>query len=85
MSETYPEFGMSGFLGVTAPAGTPRAVCERLNALCNEAMTTEPTKGKMTEMGFNPEPLGLGRIAELVEAEREKWARYVRLAGIEPE
>ena len=85
MSETYPEFGMSGFLGMAAPAGTPRVVCGRLNALCNEAMTTEPAKGKMTEMGFNPEPLGLERIAELVEVEREKWARYVRLAGIEPE
>ncbi len=85
MSETYPGFGMSGFLGMAAPAGTPRAVCERLNALCNEAMTTEPARSKMTEMGFSPEPHGLERIAGLVEVEREKWARYVRLAGIEPE
>jgi tripartite-type tricarboxylate transporter receptor subunit TctC len=76
---------MSGFLGMAAPAGTPRAVCERLNALCNEAMTTEPARSKMTEMGFSPEPHGLERIAGLVEVEREKWARYVRLAGIEPE
>jgi tripartite-type tricarboxylate transporter receptor subunit TctC len=85
MSESYPEFGMSGFLGMAAPAGTPRAVCERLNALCNEAMTTEPAKGKLVELGFEPEAHGLDRIAELVEAERGKWAGYVRLAGIEPE
>ena len=85
MSETFPEFGMSGFLGMATPAGTPRAVCERLNALCNEAMTVEPAKSKMTDLGFEPEALNLERIAGLVEAEREKWARYVRLAGIEPE
>jgi tripartite-type tricarboxylate transporter receptor subunit TctC len=85
MSETYPDFGMSGFLGMAVPAGTPRPVCERLNTLCNEAMTIEPARSKMTEMGFHPEALDLARIAERTEMEREKWARYVRLAGIEPE
>lgn len=85
MDETYPDFALTGFLGVAVPAGTPRPVCERLNALINEAITTEPARSRMIEFGLTPEAMGLARIAELVTQEREKWARYVKLAGIEPE
>ena len=28
---------------------------------------------------------GLERVAELMRLEREKWSRFVRMAGIEPE
>ena len=85
MDESYPEFSLTGFLGLAVPTGTPLAVCERLNALVNEAIMAEPAHGRMLEFGLNPEVVGLARIAELVTQEREKWARYVRLAGIEPE
>lgn len=85
MDETYPDFALTGFLGLAVPAGTPAAVCERLNALVNEAILAEPARGRMVGFGFNPEAIGLARIAELVAEERRKWARYVQLAGIEPE
>jgi hypothetical protein len=39
----------------------------------------------MTEFGFVPEAIGLERVAELMRLEREKWSRFVRMAGIEPE
>ena len=40
---------------------------------------------RLVEFGFVPEAFDLPRIAELVRIEREKWSRFVRLAGIEPE
>ncbi len=85
MDETFPEFSLTGFLGLAAPAGTPLAVRERLNALVNEAILTEPARSRMIDFGLTPEALNLERIADLVTQEREQWARYVRLAGIEPE
>jgi hypothetical protein len=39
----------------------------------------------MREFGLDPQVLDLERIAALLRTEREKWARFVRLAGIEPE
>jgi tripartite-type tricarboxylate transporter receptor subunit TctC len=85
MSETWPDFVLTGFLGLAVPAGTPAEVAQRLNALVNEAIMAEPTRSRLQEFGFNPEPLDLPRIAAAVRAEREKWARFVRTAGIEPE
>jgi tripartite-type tricarboxylate transporter receptor subunit TctC len=85
MSETWPDFVLTGFLGLAVPAGTPAEVAQRLNALINEAIMAEPTRSRLQEFGFNPEPLDLLRIAAAVRAEREKWARFVRMAGIEPE
>jgi tripartite-type tricarboxylate transporter receptor subunit TctC len=85
MAETWPDYHLTGFLGLAVPAGTPRPVAERLNALANEAGQAEPARSRMREFGLDPQVLDLERIAALLRTEREKWARFVRLAGIEPE
>nr|WP_242481650.1 tripartite tricarboxylate transporter substrate binding protein [Paracraurococcus ruber] len=85
LSETWPEFVLTGFLGIAAPAGTPPAALQRLNALVNAAILAEPARSRLLEFGFLPEALDLERIAALVRIEREKWSRFVRMAGIEPE
>lgn len=85
ISETWPDFVLTGFLGLAAPAGLPPEVAQRLNGLINEAIATEPTRTRLLEFGFEPEPMDLPRIAAALRAEREKWARFVRMAGIEPE
>ena len=85
LSESWPDFVLTGVLGIAVPAATPRASAERINGLVNAAILAEPARGRLIEFGFVPEALGLERIAELVRAERVKWARFVKLAGIEPE
>lgn len=85
LSETWPDFVLTGFLGVAVPAGTPVEVAQRLNALVNAAILAEPARSRLVEFGFVPEALDLERIAALVRIERGKWARFVRMAGIEPE
>jgi len=85
LSESWPDFVLTGFLGIALPAATPRAAAERVNALVNAAILAEPARGRLIEFGFVPEALSLDRIADLVRAERVKWARFVKLAGIEPE
>ena len=85
LSETWRDFVLTGFLGIAVPAGTPPEVARRLNALVNAAILAEPARTRLVEFGFVPEAFDLPRIAELVRIEREKWSRFVRLAGIEPE
>ncbi|MBX9701383.1 MAG: tripartite tricarboxylate transporter substrate binding protein, partial [Acetobacteraceae bacterium] len=85
LSETWPDFVLTGFLGMAAPAGTPAPVAQRINGLINEAIMTEAIRTRLLEFGFDPRPLDLPRIAALVREERAKWARYTRMAGIEPE
>lgn len=85
MSETWPDFVLTGFLGLAAPAGIPPEVAQRLNGLINEAILAEPAKSRLLEFGFDPRPMDLRGIAVALRVEREKWARFVRMAGIEPE
>ena len=85
LSETWPEFVLTGFLGIAVPAATPSAVAERVNGLVNAAILAEPARSRLIEFGFVPAALDLPRIAELVHAERAKWTRFVALAGIAPE
>ena len=85
LSETWPDFVLTGFLGIAVPAGTPPEVAQRLNGLVNAAILAEPARSRLVEFGFVPEALDLPRIARLVKLERDKWTRFVALAGIEPE
>jgi tripartite-type tricarboxylate transporter receptor subunit TctC len=85
MSETWPDFVITGFLGIALPKGVPPEIALRLNTLVNEAILAEPARSRLVEFGFVPKALDLPRIAELVKREREKWTRFVALAGIEPE
>ena len=85
LNETWPDFVLTGFLGLAVPTGTPAEATRRLNALVNEAIMAEPTRSRLLEFGFDPRPMTLGEIAATLREERAKWARFVRLAGIEPE
>lgn len=85
MSETWPDFVLTGFLGLAVPAGTPAAATLALNALINEAILSEPVTSRLLEFGFEPKPMTLPMIAATLREERAKWARFVRMAGIEPE
>ncbi|MCO6418587.1 tripartite tricarboxylate transporter substrate binding protein [Siccirubricoccus sp. KC 17139] len=85
LSETWPDFVLTGFLGMAVPAATPPEVAARLNALVNAAILAEPARSRLVEFGFVPEALSLTQIAALVRQEQEKWARFVQMAGIEPE
>jgi tripartite-type tricarboxylate transporter receptor subunit TctC len=85
VEEDYPGFVMTGFLGLAVPAATPLAVQQRLNALSNGAITSEPMHSRLLEFGFAPEPITLAGCAELTRAEVERWGRFTRIAKIEPE
>lgn len=85
MSEFFPGFFMGGFLGLAAPAGVPRPILQRLNDWVNEAILRPPILPRLEEFGFTPRAMDLAEVAAHVRAERESWARIVRVAGIEPE
>lgn len=78
----FPELEVETWYGVFAPAGTPRAVVQKINADIN-ALLTEPAlrellgKQGMTAAGGTPE-----RFGELVKQELARWTRVVAQAGI---
>jgi hypothetical protein len=85
VAETFPGFSLTGFLGVAVPAGTPRDVSEKLNALINQALGVADVQRRMDEFGLSYDPMTIAQCEEEVRAERERWVEYTRVAGIQPE
>ncbi|WP_295531083.1 tripartite tricarboxylate transporter substrate binding protein [uncultured Pseudacidovorax sp.] len=84
IAETYPNFTIrGGFLGIAVPAATPVDVQQRLNALINEAVTTDPIRSRLEGFAFAPARVSLKQLADFEREEREKWKGYVEIAQIE--
>jgi tripartite-type tricarboxylate transporter receptor subunit TctC len=83
MSETYPGFDVTGFLGIAAPVVTPAAIKQSLNKIINDAIMAEPMHSKLMSFGFSPNPMSLEECAAFARSERSKWSRYIAAAKIE--
>ncbi len=80
-----PGYDASTWGGILAPAGTPKAVVARLNAVINTALQAEDVRAKLGAAGIQiqggtPEAFGAVIVAEV-----DKWAKVVAGAGIQPE
>ena len=70
---------------VLAPAATPRAIVERLNAEAVKAMAQADTRERLTAMGGEPASSTPEQAAEFLRTEYERWGRVIREAGIKAE
>jgi tripartite-type tricarboxylate transporter receptor subunit TctC len=87
---TSAEAGMPQLLIVnwyvlTAPAATPRAIVERLNAEVVKVMQTPETRAYLAGIGGEPISSTPEEAAAFLRAEYERWSRVIRAAGIKAE
>ena len=80
-----PDYDLSGWIALFAPAGTPRAVVERLNAEVTKALQQPEVRARFMELGAEPAPMPVPEFALWVQQEVTKWTRLVKEAGIQPE
>jgi len=78
----YPGFEAATWSGLLAPAGTPKAVIDRLNAEANKALGTDAMKQKLMEDGSTPLGGTPEQFAAFIRTEHAKWGAAVRDAGI---
>lgn len=84
---TIAEQGVPGYeteiwIGFYAPAGTPPALVERLNALARESMSEPAFIKLLAEQGTTPGDMNAAVFREYVSAEIRKWGDIVRDAHI---
>jgi len=87
---TAEEQGVKGFSsynwnGILAPAGTPRAVIERIHAVLAKPLTNPDTRKQMEATGYEVAGDGPAEYAAFIRAETDKWAKVAKAAGIKPE
>jgi tripartite-type tricarboxylate transporter receptor subunit TctC len=84
---TAAESGLPGFeavlyYGIAAPAGTPRAVIERLAAALRAVVTSEETAKRIVADGGDPAPSTPEEYAENIAREEAKWAALIKRLGL---
>ena len=87
---TVAEGGLPGFevaqrSTLLAPAGTPRAILERLNLELNAVLATEEVRRRLALEGAEPIPGPPEDYAADLEREEAKWSPLVKRLGLKGE
>jgi tripartite-type tricarboxylate transporter receptor subunit TctC len=77
-----PDFDCAVWFGLTAPAGTPRAVIEKLSAAARAALKSEEVVGKLSASGFEPLDGSPEEFAQLIARGMVTWAAAAEAAGL---
>jgi tripartite-type tricarboxylate transporter receptor subunit TctC len=80
-----PDYLMTVWLGVVAPAGTPQPIVDRIHALV-QGMLKDPVMVKrMAAAAIDVMPMSQGEFAAFVKDEHARWQKIVKDAGVEPQ
>jgi tripartite-type tricarboxylate transporter receptor subunit TctC len=79
------EYDMTLWFGLWAPAGTPAAVVQKLNAQVNSIVQQADVREQFARLGIQPAPMKPDEFARFVRSEIEVYKRIVKQARIEPQ
>jgi tripartite-type tricarboxylate transporter receptor subunit TctC len=80
-----PDFDVTTWYGVLAPAGTPRAIVLRLNAELVRIMHAPDLKERLATMATDPRTSTPEEFAAYIRQETARWGEVVRKTGIRAE
>ena len=83
---TVSEAGVPGYespiwLGIMAPAGTPKPVIDRLNAEITKITARPDVKKTWNEQGAEPLSMTPAEFEKYLNADIAKWTKVVKIAG----
>src|SRR5689334_14522717 len=81
---TVSEAGVPGYeaviwLGIMAPAGTPKPIIDRLNAEITRATNSAEVKDAWVKQGATPMSMTPDEFGKFLREDIDKWARIVKL------
>jgi tripartite-type tricarboxylate transporter receptor subunit TctC len=77
-----PDFDVTTWYGVLAPAGTPQPIIARLNAEIVKVMHSPEMGERLAAMATEPVTSTPEGFADLIRREIVKWGKVVRAAGL---
>jgi len=87
---TLAEAGLPGYqhaswVGILAPAGTPPAIVDKLNAEIAKIVHQSEIRDFFLRDGLEPDGGSAKAFAAAVKSEVDKWIKVVKAAGIKPQ
>ena len=81
IGETIKGFGSTPWYGLFAPAGTPKAIVERLQSEAAKALDSADAREKLAGVGCEPFKSSPQQFASLIKDDLLKWQRIVKESG----
>jgi tripartite-type tricarboxylate transporter receptor subunit TctC len=85
MSTYYKDFIVEGWLGISAPAGTPDAIVNQMNAWMDEALKDPDVRQRLSGLGLQPHAMSVKEFDDFVRADTLRWKGWIDTAGIQPQ
>jgi len=85
IGDFYPGFETTSWVGAIAPAGTPRAVVERLNAALAKILAEADVKARFDTQSAEIVASTPEQFGEFIRSESEKWGKVIREKDIKAE
>jgi tripartite-type tricarboxylate transporter receptor subunit TctC len=85
ISETLPKFDVELVYAIVAPASTPKAIVEKLNAQLANVLNNPEIKSQLNSRGFDVVTSTPGQLGDYIKSEVAKWAPIVKKSGVTAE
>ena len=84
---TLAEAGFDGYevslwMGIAAPADTPKGIVTRLNREITDILNTTDVKDALTQQGMDSEPGASEDFAKRIQGDLRRWGEVVANVGI---
>lgn len=85
VGRALPGFEATAWFGVMAPAGTPAAAVERLNAEINRALAEPEVARQLLSRGFEPQAMTPAAWGGFIASETARWGELIKRANLKAE
>ena len=85
VAETLPGFSVNALLGFVAPAATPKAILQKIQADAARVLGAPDTRKRIEDFGMEVVASRPEQFDAFIVAEMQRWARIVKEAKIEAE
>ena len=82
IAETVPGYYNTGWWGIAAPAGTPKAIVDRLNAIMNKALATPEMIQRFEKNGLEVATTTPQGFHDMIESDLRMWSKLIKDAKI---
>ena len=79
--EGYPDMQIFIWSGLSAPAGTPDALVQRIQAVFAKALKSEAVIEKWRPVDFHPLPFSSDEYLKFIRADAKRWQEAVKISG----
>ena len=77
-----PQYGGGNWIGISAPAGTPAPVIDKLNKAMAEALKMPEVQKVLASRGATSDTMSPAEFAKFVDSETKTWGDVIRSKGI---